>query len=1628
MPKLKRLFAVFMIITLLCQFAPALALAEDETAAAGMADIENVVLAEDAAEDTVAIKDVGTWGSGYMTAMTQGPDGSIYILGSAGINTAGVYVDKLYTVPGRTGMIYQRLVGPLSSYYPTHGLHVDTSGNIYIGVKTSTTAKILKFGPSGGSPINTYNVGTWADSSTSTLVGMIYTITTDTAGNIYAGGGTNQEMGFADPLYAYNDHTHYVDEPVSDGSVQHGFLVKFTSENESAAASTYWGGPVRTASATNGNSYIKALKFDEAGNLYGVGTFASDLMFLDWQYPSAFQPELPGGYRAYNTSYAAFAAKFSTEDFEPLAATYLGGTSSDWGEDLAIYGNYLYVTGSTSSYDFPKHAESPVPAHLTGTYLGPYVARLNKDLTAAGYAATEFPALGSSYRSDAYKIAVDGSGVYAAGTSSGMNSTDGSGTAGIYLARLSSSLNDFIALTLKGGANSGAVRGLFLNNEGVVAAGNRGSNNLAKTIDIYDENTLTPLTGTNDFIITAGRTISEAKLSGFTANREANTYLSAGDALEITATFGVNVKIQGEEKPRLKLNIANADRYAEYVRGSGTAGLVFKYTVQPGDRTNLTSITTALNVTAFELNGASIVPVEGNETVNLTLPTSNTLSSRNIYVQTDGPAMSAVTMHDIDFNNKKATYSLGTIIQIRAQFDDNSLVFEGTPRLKLNVGEDRYAEFISTYGTNAGNFEYIVQESDSTNGDILRITGLDFTNGTIKDRVGNLASQKLLDNGAVPSNSTTTEIKIEASLPYVKAMRFINHDARPVYLNNNVDTLYYKANEQIKIELDFSEPVDINGTLNLRLLTSSTTNPAKSEAFENAANVTTVEFIYNTTYNNSTTTNASQNYYDVGSLTTLGTVKASADSRDVSLALPSWNNGRSGLLRQNSLVVAIENSAPGFSSVTTPEATYSTGAVYYKAGDKVKLNVALSKPYLVTGLVPAIPTINTGNSEGPGEWLYVGYADGSTPATPSSTLRFEYTVREGDSALSTADYPRFTGNQTNFNETIKDRSGTAMTASTTTSISATATTLQYIRFDNVPPEWPEDAAITLSAITHNAVALSWPAATDNAAIGGYEVYAGDELVGTATNAQYTITGLLPESQNAIKVIALDKAGNKSGPLTISVSTVVGEDNTPPVWVADAVLKMERLGAASAKLTWDVAQVSDPNGAIAGYKIYQKSGDGEYELIATLDDPNTVEYIVTSLTTEVAYAFRIEAFCGAALESSNGPTVQARERYAYLKVIDGSGDVLKEYIAEDFNNLEWDENYPRSNFGAPIYYERYTGYSNSGGNYYHKYSAVGVSLKWLLTDAGVNNCSKITFWDEYMSSLQSLAADSLFDTTRYYYPNIAMTGDREAGAVEVEPMIAFYYKSAEITNNPTAEPDFNFNEYGPRLLLGQSNIGDANRSLFMKDVYYIVVDSTDKPIDRTPPTITLKGNEVMSIALGTNFVDPGATAQDAFGVDLTSKIKISGSVNPNREGEYTLTYSVTDTRGNTASISRTAVVYAGYSTPGIYTVDLQPGGDYTVKTEPHAIPYFEVTGGDTSEREVEFMVAVRPAESYAGGQTLIMTHMRAGEQIGLAAVKQDFNKDMEAGMGFIVLPGDQIRVYLTDDLGPNVVPIVLYTTR
>lgn len=73
------------------------------------------------------------------------------------------------------------------------------------------------------------------------------------------------------------------------------------------------------------------------------------------------------------------------------------------------------------------------------------------------------------------------------------------------------------------------------------------------------------------------------------------------------------------------------------------------------------------------------------------------------------------------------------------------------------------------------------------------------------------------------------------------------------------------------------------------------------------------------------------------------------------------------------------------------------------------------------------------------------------------------------------------------------------------------------------------------------------------------------------------------------------------------------------------------------------------------------------------------------------------------------------------------------------------------------------------------------------------------------------------------------------------------------------------------------------------------------------SLTLVGGDTLTATMGAEFVEPGYTARDAQGNDLTQSVSVSGTVDTMNKGTYTLTYTAVDGEGNRVQRTRTVTV-------------------------------------------------------------------------------------------------------------------------
>ncbi len=156
-------------------------------------------------------------------------------------------------------------------------------------------------------------------------------------------------------------------------------------------------------------------------------------------------------------------------------------------------------------------------------------------------------------------------------------------------------------------------------------------------------------------------------------------------------------------------------------------------------------------------------------------------------------------------------------------------------------------------------------------------------------------------------------------------------------------------------------------------------------------------------------------------------------------------------------------------------------------------------------------------------------------------------------------------------------------------------------------------------------------------------------------------------------------------------------------------------------------------------------------------------------------------------------------------------------------------------------------------------------------------------------------------------------------------------------------------------------------------------------DGVAPSITLNGESDVTIKAGTKFDDPGCTAKDSHGNDLSDDISVSGDISTYRAGTYTLTYTATDKFGNEASVDRTvtveAVKQAGTSASGDKVVYL------TFDDGPGAYTQQLLDILDKYNVKVTFFVT----NVNGGYENMIAKEAAAGHTVAIHSASHDYQK-------------------------------------
>lgn len=339
------------------------------------------------------------------------------------------------------------------------GIAVDASGSAYVAGRTPSAdfptlngldgtagggydGFVTKLSPDGSSLVySTYLGGSEDD--------LCLGITVNALGEAYIFGATSSTDFPTQNAY---DNSY-------NGGGNDAFVVKLAAEGNSLVYSTFLGGSALDYDALQGTDECGGIAIDQSGNAYITSVTTS----TDFPMVNAYD-------NTYSGLYDVFVTKLSPDGGSLVYSTYLGGSSNDISQGIAVdlEGN-VFVSGSTLSNNFPLLNAFQI------TRLGYSDAFVTK-LAPAGSSLVYSTLLGGSLSDWGMEVAIDAVGsAYVSGQTYSedfpllnqfQNYQGSSGHSDAFVTKLGSSGETLVYSTYLGGSANDWTFGIAVNSTG----------------------------------------------------------------------------------------------------------------------------------------------------------------------------------------------------------------------------------------------------------------------------------------------------------------------------------------------------------------------------------------------------------------------------------------------------------------------------------------------------------------------------------------------------------------------------------------------------------------------------------------------------------------------------------------------------------------------------------------------------------------------------------------------------------------------------------------------------------------------------------------------------------------------------------------------------------------------------------------------------------------------------------------------------------------------------------------------------------------------------------------------------------------------------------------------------------
>ena len=131
-----------------------------------------------------------------------------------------------------------------------------------------------------------------------------------------------------------------------------------------------------------------------------------------------------------------------------------------------------------------------------------------------------------------------------------------------------------------------------------------------------------------------------------------------------------------------------------------------------------------------------------------------------------------------------------------------------------------------------------------------------------------------------------------------------------------------------------------------------------------------------------------------------------------------------------------------------------------------------------------------------------------------------------------------------------------------------------------------------------------------------------------------------------------------------------------------------------------------------------------------------------------------------------------------------------------------------------------------------------------------------------------------------------------------------------------------------------------------------------------PTIKLSGSSIIKLVKGSVYNEPGYSANDALGNNITSRVSVNSNIDTSTPGTYYVKYYVTDTYGNNASATRTVIVENNYIP--LNGISLTPSGSIVMKINTTKSLSVKYTPSNATNKSVSWSSSNSSVASVSNG--------------------------------------------------------------